>query len=59
MNEQEIKMRKKLEEQFYLLAKASKACTTKDLEGITSSMVNIYGILHPSCLTRGYKTKKY
>lgn len=47
MNDQEVRMREKLEEQFDLLSKASKECEPKDLESITDAMLSIYTTIYP------------
>ncbi|BDU87265.1 hypothetical protein SNUCP2_03480 [Clostridium perfringens A] len=42
MNEKELKMREKLEEQFDLIAERSKECEPEYLEALTKSMLDIY-----------------
>ncbi|WP_419867419.1 hypothetical protein [Clostridium perfringens] len=46
MNEKEIKMREKLEEQFDLLHEESKRCEPEYLEVLTNSMLSIYSVLY-------------
>ena len=47
MNEKELKMREKLEEQFDLLHEVSKKCEPEYLEVLTNSMLAIYKLLNP------------
>lgn len=46
MDEKEVKMREKLEEQFELLHEESKSCEPEYLESLTESMIKIYITLH-------------
>ncbi|EGT0690154.1 hypothetical protein ACV3R1_13525 [Clostridium perfringens] len=48
MEEKELQMREKLEEQFDLLREESKRCEPEFLESLTESMIKIYTILHPT-----------
>ncbi len=47
MNEKELKMREKLEEQFDLLHEKSKRCEPEKLKDLTESMIKLYTILKP------------
>lgn len=46
MNEQEQKMKEKLEDQFNLLVEKSKECEPECLENLTDSMLKIYATLN-------------
>lgn len=46
MNEKEIKMREKLEEQFDLLHEESKRCEPEYLKDLTESMLLIYSTIY-------------